>query len=64
MSNNNTCYIIDNAFIHKARNADQYSKRNKISLLTIPPYLPALNSAETVIQAIKAKVNKRRIQGK
>ena len=64
MSNNNTCYIIDNASIHKTRNVDQYAKRNKISLLTIPPYSPALNGSETVIQAIKAKVNKRRIQRK
>ena len=64
MSNNNTIYIIDNASIHKTRNVDQYAKRNKISLLTIPPYSPALNGAETVIQAIKAKVNKRRIQGR
>ena len=64
MSNNNTCCIINNASIHKARNVDQYAKRNKILLLTIPPYSPALNGAEIVIQAIKAKVKKRRTQGR
>ena len=64
MSNNNTCYIIDNASIHKTRNVDQYTKIDKISLLTTPPYLPALNGTKTVIQAIKVKVKKRRIQGR
>ena len=61
-TSNNACYIINNASIHKTMNVDQYAKRNKISLITIYLYSPALNGTETVIQAIKAKVNKRRIQ--
>ena len=64
MSNNSTFYVIDNASIHKTENVDEYAKRNEISLLTIPSYSPALNGAETVIQAIKAKVNKQRMQGR
>ena len=64
MSNDKAFYVIDNASIHKTKNVDQYAKRNEISLLTISSYSPALNGAETIIQAIKAKVNKQRIQGR
>ena len=57
-------FIIDNASIHKTNEVDDYARRVKIPLLTIPPYSPALNGAETVIQALKAKVNKNRSHGR
>ena len=47
-----------NASIHKTDKVEGYARKVKIPLLTIPPYSPALNSAETVIQAVKAKINK------
>ena len=64
MQDENTVYVMDNASIHKTKRVDEYAKEMKIPLLTIPPYAPALNGAETVIQAIKSKINKHRGQGK
>ena len=55
-----TLFIIDNASIHKTKSVDEYAKRKEIPLLTIPPYSPALNGTETIIQSIKSKVNLQR----
>ena len=38
-------------------------KDNNLHAVTIAPYNPTLNAAEMVIQAIKAKVAKRRGEG-
>ena len=62
--NSKTCFIIENASIHKTTEAKNFAKRRSIHLLTIPSYSPALNGAETVIQAIKSKVKQRRCEGK
>ena len=64
MQDENTLYVMDNASTHKIKEVDEYANEKKISLLTIPPNSPALNGAETVIQAIKSKINKHRSQGK
>ena len=63
MQDENTLYVMDNASIHKNIEVDEYANEKKISLLTIPPYSPALNEAKIVIQAIKSKINKHRSQG-
>ena len=55
--------IMDNASIHKIIEIQEFIKRNDIHAVTIPPYNPALNAAELVIQAIKAKIKKKRSQG-
>ena len=39
-----------------------FTKRRSIHLLIIQSYSPALNGAETVIQAIKFKVQQRRCE--
>ena len=58
------CFVMDNASIHKTAQVEQFAKKKSIRLLTISPYSPALNGAETVIQSIKSKVKKRRSQGR
>ena len=50
------CFIMDNASIHKTVDVKQFAMRKWIHLLTISSYSPALNGAETIIQAIKSKV--------
>ena len=57
-------FIIDNASIHKTAEVRAYAERKWLNLLTIPSYSPALNGAETVIQAIKSKIKKRRSGGR
>ena len=56
------CFIIDNASIHKTTDVKIFVRSRMIPLLTIPSYSPALNGAETMIQAIKSKVRQRRNQ--
>ena len=46
-TNDKTIYVVDNDSIHK-KSVDEYAKKTEISLLTIPPYSPALNGAETL----------------
>ena len=53
-----TYFIMDNVSIHKTADVKAFLERKWINLLTIPSYSPALNGAETVIQAIKSKTNK------
>ena len=64
MKDENTLYVMDKASIHETKEVDKYANEKKISLLTILFYSPALNGADTVIQAIKLKINKHRSQGK
>ena len=53
MSNKKIVFVVDNASIHKTKEISEYVRNNKISMLTIPPYSPALNGAETIIQVLK-----------
>ena len=63
--NNNSYWIVmDNASIHKTSQIQKFLKNNGIYAITIPPYNPVLNVAELAIQAIKAKIKKRRSQGR
>ena len=50
------CYLMDNVSIHKTKGVQSFAEANKINIITISPYSPSLNDAETVIQLIKAKV--------
>ena len=59
-----TYFILDNASIHKTADVKVYVEQKWINLLTIPSYSPALNGAETVIQAIKSKIKQRRSEGR
>ena len=59
-----TYFVMDNASIHKTANVKAFVERKWINLLTIPSYSPALNGAETVIQAIKSKTKQRRSYGR
>ena len=51
--------MLDNAPIHKTVAVKEFVESNKLHILTISPYSPLLNEAETVIQAIKVKINKK-----
>ena len=51
--------VLDNAPIHKTGAEKEFMESNKLHILTISPYSPLLNESETVIQAIKAKINKK-----
>ena len=62
--NKQFCFIIDNWSIHKTLDVKKFVEGKKIHVLTIPPYSPSLNGAETVINAIKSKVQQRRRSGK
>ena len=61
-SESKACFIIDNASIHKTEDVKRFADKRSIGFLTIPSYSPSLNGAETIIQAIKSKVKKKRNQ--
>ena len=63
-SENRTCFIIDNVSIHKTVEVKEFAKKRWIHMITISSYSPALNGAETIIQAIKSKIKQRRSQGR
>ena len=42
---------------------NKYAGKNKLHILTIPPYWPSLNAAEIVINSIKWKIKKIRASG-
>ena len=50
--------IMGNSAIHKTAHIQEFAIRNKIKMLTIPPYSPSLNATEYFIQGIKARVKK------
>ena len=56
--------VFDNATIHKSKDWTKFYHDNKIIVLTIPPYEPALNPAEKLILAIKTKIKSSREKGK
>ena len=63
--NNETYWLImDNASIHKTNEVRTFFINKCFHAVTIPPYNPALNAAEIVIQAIKAKIKQRRAEGR
>ena len=64
MNNKKTVFVVDNASIHKTKEINEYVRNNEILILTIPPYSPALNGAETIMQALKSKINCQRGNGK
>ena len=49
-------YWMDNSSIHKTLAVKEFWENSKISVVTIPPYWPSLNAAETVIHSIKNKL--------
>ena len=53
------CFILDNASIHKTWDVKKFVENKKVFVLTIPPYSPSLNGAETVINSIKSKFKQR-----
>ena len=55
-SNLRWCYIMDNASIHKTKQVQGFTEKNNLIIITIPPYCPSLNAAETIIQSIKTKI--------
>ena len=63
--NNETYWLImDNASIHKTNEVRNFFINKCLHAVTIPPNNPALNAAENVIQAIKAKIKQRRAEGR
>ena len=56
IENLNPFTVWDNASLHKSRELLKIYKDSGISVLTIPPYEPALNPAEKLILAIKTKI--------
>ena len=63
--NNNRCwYILDNASIHKTSEVQKFVAKNKICMITIPPYSPSLNAAELFINAIKSKLKQKQLSGR
>ena len=52
------CIIYDNPNIHKTKVIKKFAEKNKIKILTIPPYWPVLNAAEKLILSMKKKIQK------
>ena len=55
--NSRWCYIMNNTSIHKTKQVQEFTVKNSLNIITIPPSCPSLNAAETVIQSIKSKLN-------
>ena len=54
--------VLDNASIHKSDEVVKFISKLSLTVLTIPPYEPSLNSVEKFILAIKMKLRKLRWQ--
>ena len=59
----NYCFIMDNASIHKSALAVKYYKKLGTRILTLSPYSPSQNPVEKMINAIRQKTKKKYLEG-
>ena len=55
--------VLDNASIHKTKEAIKFIIDSKIPMITIPPYEPSLNPVEKLIFSIKSKLRQKKHRG-
>ena len=55
--------VLDNASIHKTKDAIKVITDSNIPMITIPPYEPSLNPVENFIWAIKCKLRQKKHRG-
>ena len=58
------CIIYDNTSIHKTKVIKKFAEKNKIKILTIPPYWPVLNATEKLILSMTKKIQKWNDEGR
>ena len=57
MNNKKSVFVVNNASIHKTKEISEYVRNDEIQYWLFLSIFFALNGAETIIQALKSKIN-------